>query len=103
MEYSNQELLRITDGDKCCHKNGFKNFRPRTTQISGPLLGTTLPTRVHVVVSEDFFFFCHGMQNLSSETGDRSRAPCSGSPESQLLDHQESPWRYFWLAQFGGC
>ena len=34
-----------------------KNFCPRTTQICGPLLGTILPTRVHVVVSEDFFFF----------------------------------------------
>ena len=81
-----------------------KNFRPGTTHISGPLLGTILPTRVHVVVSEDFFFFfCHGMQNLSSGTRDRTHELCSGSMESQLLDHQGSPWRYFWLSQLGGC
>ena len=40
-----------------------------------------------------------GMQDLqlwqvgsSSLTRDRTQAPCLGSRESQLLDHQESPW-----------
>ena len=31
------------------------------------------------------------MQDPSSLTGDRTLAPCTGSPESQALDHQGSP------------
>lgn len=32
------------------------------------------------------------MRDLSSPPGDRTQAPCCGSTESQLLDHQEGPW-----------
>ena len=31
-----------------------------------------------------------GMQDLSSPTRDQTHAPCSGSAESQVLDHQKS-------------
>ena len=42
-----------------------------------------------------FYFFLampHGMWNLSSPTRDWTHVPCGGSTESQLLDHQGSPW-----------
>ena len=44
-----------------------------------------------------FFFFSfsfgtpYSMENLSSLTRDRTCAPCIGSGESELLDHQVSP------------
>ena len=100
MEYSNQELDRIMMVTNVVIKM-VKNFRPGTTHISGPLLGTILPTRVHVVVSEDFFFFCHGMQNLSSRTRDRTHELCSGSMESQLLDTREVPGDIFGCHNLG--
>ena len=36
-----------------------------------------------------------GIQDLISSTGDPAHAPCSGSSESELLEHQGSP--FFWL------
>ena len=39
------------------------------------------------------------MRDLSSPPGDWTQAPCSGSAESQLLDHQEGPWEVL----RGGC
>lgn len=95
MEYSNQELLRITDGDKCCHKNGFKNFRPRTTRISGPLLGTILPTRVHVVVSEDFFFFVTACRILVLGPEIESMHPALEAPSPNCWTTRKVPGDIF--------
>ena len=40
-----------------------------------------------------FYFFCHSTRDLRSPTWDGTHAPCSGSMESLLLDHQGSPWK----------
>ena len=46
---------------------------------------------------QNFFFFSfscatpYSMENLSSLTRDQTHAPCIGSGESELLDHQGSP------------
>ena len=46
-----------------------------------------------------FFLFFGYFQDLSSQTRDRTHAPCTGSSESQSLDHQGSPttWFFFFL------
>ena len=42
--------------------------------------------------AEAFFLAVpHGLRDLSSPTKDQTQAPCSGSMESQPLDHQGSP------------
>ena len=37
----------------------------------------------------------HSMWDLSFPNRDRTHAPCSGSAESQPLDHQGSPLHFF--------
>ena len=46
-----------------------------------------------LLLKPDLFFLAtpHGMWDLSSPTRGQTHAPCTGSMESQPLDHQGSP------------
>ena len=47
---------------------------------------------LHLLTSFFLFAALQGMQDLSSLTRDQTCAPCSGSVESQPLNHQGNPF-----------
>ena len=52
------------------------------------------------ILCEKFYVFCFfpcGLWDPSSPTRDQIQAPCSGSTESQPLDHQGIPEEFFFF------
>ena len=73
------------------------NWTPEWNGKSG--WGPDLPTQSGRRLASVLFCFLtllRGMQDLSSLTRDQTHAPCSGSVESQPLDHQGNPKASVW-------
>ena len=71
-----------------CHVSGTRHSTPA---LGSQVLFHRNSSGLTARLKQLFLAALHGMWDLSSLTRDRTCAPCIGSAESQLLDHQGSP------------